>query len=258
MEGFTRVPALQFSATELMALIFTRDLARPLEGTPIKDSLDSALAKAKSVLPAKAGEYLQSMQGWFSAGIGSHKNYREHRDKIDQLSRAITKKRTVEIRYYSATRDRTSRRKVDPYHIWFAAGALYLIGYCHIRKDVRMFAVDRILSLTTTNLPCQMPLGFNVEDYVRNALTVMRGGEQIEVVLLFDRKTSAWAKDRIWHPSQKATLDKDGCLTLILQVADTPELVGWILSLGSGVQVVKPPPLRENVKSAAIKIANQK
>jgi len=36
--GFNRVPAIQFSATELMALIFTRDLARPLEGTPIDDS----------------------------------------------------------------------------------------------------------------------------------------------------------------------------------------------------------------------------
>ncbi len=49
---------------------------------------------------------------------------------------------------------------MDPYRIWYAAGALYLIGYCHMRREVRMFAVDRILALTVTNLPCQMPLGF--------------------------------------------------------------------------------------------------
>jgi len=257
MDGFSRVPALQFSATELMALAFTQDLARPLEGTPIKESLDSALAKAKQALPAEAAEYLQSMQGWFSAGIGSHKNYREHREKIDQLARAITKKRTVEIRYYAATRDRTSRRKVDPYHIWFAAGALYLIGRCHLRNDVRMFAIDRILSLTVTSLPCQMPLGFNVEDYVRNALSVMRGGELIEVELRFDRQTSAWAKDRIWHPSQKAIINKDGCLTLQLQVANTPELVGWILSFGAGVRIVQPEDLRNEVLSIAAKIVSQ-
>jgi predicted DNA-binding transcriptional regulator YafY len=257
VDGFSRVPALQFSPTELMALVFTRDLARPLDGTPIKDSLDSALAKAKMALPSEAEEYLQSMQGWVSAGIGAHKDYREHREKIEQLARAITKKRTVEIRYYTATRDRTSRRKVDPYHIWFAGGALYLIGHCHMRRDVRMFAVDRILSLTVTTLPCQIPLGFNVEDYVRNALSVMRGGELIDVELRFDKKTSAWAKDRIWHLSQKATINRDGCLTLQLQVADTPELVGWILSFGSGVRVVKPESLREHTKSVALKIANQ-
>jgi predicted DNA-binding transcriptional regulator YafY len=257
VEGFNRVPALQFSATELMALTFTREMARPLEGTPIKDSIDSALVKVQSALPAAAEEFVDSLHGWFSAGIGPHKIYREHRETIDQLARAISKKHTVEMRYYTAGRDKTSRRKVDPYRIWYAAGALYLIGYCHLRREVRMFAVDRILSLTVTNLPCQMPLGFDIEHYVRNALTVMRGGELIEVELRFDRKTSAWAKDRIWHPSQKTTLDKKGCLTLRLQVADTPELVGWILSYGSGVRVIQPVKLNQQLKSIALEIANQ-
>jgi predicted DNA-binding transcriptional regulator YafY len=43
--------------------------------------------------------------------------------------------------------------------------------------------------------------------------------------------------------------------TLKLQVADTPELVGWILSFGSGVRVIKPSPLAEKVRSIAIEIA---
>ncbi len=258
VEGFNRVPAVQFSATELMALTFTRDLARPLEGTPIKDSLDSALAKASGVLPPSAEEYVKQLQGWFTAGIGPHKRYAQHRETIERLARAIANHRTVEIRYYTAARDTTTRRKVDPYHLWFAAGALYLIGYCHLRRDVRMFAVDRIRSLTITNHPCQMPLGFDVEAYVRDALVVMRGGEQIEVELRFDRKTSAWAKDRIWHASQKATVDRKGCLTLALRVADTPELVGWILSFGPGARVLRPASLRERVLSAALQIAAQK
>jgi predicted DNA-binding transcriptional regulator YafY len=120
-----------------------------------------------------------------------------------------------------------------------------------------MFAIDRILSMTVTNLPCQIPLGFNIDEYVRDALSVMRGGPQIDVELLFDRKTSAWAKDRIWHPSQKAMLDKRGCLTLVLQAADNPELVGWIFSFGMGVRVIKPETLRQQVKSIANCIANQ-
>ncbi|MBZ5499761.1 MAG: WYL domain-containing protein [Acidobacteriia bacterium] len=173
------------------------------------------------------------------------------------MARAIEKHRMVEMRYYTAYRDKTTRRKVDPYRVWYAAGALYLIGYCHMRQDIRMFAVDRIQSLTVTALPCQMPLGFNVEEYVKNALTVMVGGPQIEVELRFDKKTTAWAKNRIWHPSQKATITKDGCLTLTLQVAETPELIGWILSFGSGVRVMQPDSLRQEVVATAAKIANQ-
>jgi predicted DNA-binding transcriptional regulator YafY len=254
--GFSRVPAVQFSATELMALVFTRDLARPLEGTPIKESLDSALVKAAAALPEAADAYVQALHSWFSAGIGPHKSYKEHRDKIDQLARAITKHRTIEMRYYTAGRDKVTRRKVDPYHVWYASGALYLIGYCHLRRDVRMFAVDRIQTLTVTALPCQMPLSFNVEEYVKGALTVMRGPE-VEVELCFDKQTSAWAKDRVWHPSQKATIGSNGRLTLVLQVADTPELLGWILSFGVGVRVVRPDTLRRQVLATAARIANQ-
>jgi predicted DNA-binding transcriptional regulator YafY len=249
VDGFSLVSPLQFSVDELMALAFICDPDKPLEETAIKNSLESALAKIADALPAAAKEYIRNLQGWFAAGTGSFKNYREHREVIDQLSRAIAKKRTVEMRYSNTARDRTSRRKVDPYHIWYASGALYLIGFCHLRKDVRLFAIDRILSLTVTNLPSQIPLGFDAEDFVRNALMVMGSGPQIEVELLFDRKTSAWAKDRIWHPSQKATVDKDGCLRLHLQVADTPELASWILSFGPGVTVLKPESVSRRIKT---------
>jgi predicted DNA-binding transcriptional regulator YafY len=37
VEGYQSVPQLRFSQTELMALVFSRDLLRPLEGTPIKE-----------------------------------------------------------------------------------------------------------------------------------------------------------------------------------------------------------------------------
>ena len=46
-------------------------------------------------------------------------------------------------------------------------------------------------------------------------------GQQITVELKFDKATAAWAKDRIWHPSQQTTLLKNGQLLMTLQVADT-------------------------------------
>jgi len=96
---------------------------------------------------------------------------------------------------------------------------------------VRLFAVERIRSITLTDHPNQMPLGFNVEDYVQDALMVMRG-RRIDVELLFSKTAAAWVKDKLWHPSQETTLLKDGRLRMALKVADTDELTGWILSFG--------------------------
>jgi predicted DNA-binding transcriptional regulator YafY len=249
VEGF-KAPTLAFSPTELMSLVFSRDLLRPLAGTHVKESLDSALNKVTAALPHEALAYVREMHRWLSVGIGPHKSYREHRHTIEQLARAISMKRTVQMRYYSASRNVTSRREVDPYRLWYAAGALYLVGYCHLRKEVRMFAVDRVRSLATTNRPCQLPLGFDLDAYVQDALVVMRG-EPIEVELLFGRQTAAWVKDRQWHPSQRLETAKGGALRMRLRVAGTRELLGWILSFGSGVRVVSPSDLRERVRAEA-------
>jgi predicted DNA-binding transcriptional regulator YafY len=250
MEGFRRIPALAFSPTELMALMFSRDLLKPLEGTQIKGALDSAMNKAAAALPPQGQSYVRQMRGLFSIGLGPHKAYRHHRDTIDRITQAISQLRTLQMRYYSASRNTTTRREVDPYRLRYAAGALYLIAYCHWRRDVRLFAVDRIRSLTITDHPYQMPLGFDVEAYVQDALVVMRG-EQVTVELLFSRSAAPWVKDRLWHPSQSLTPLKGGRLKMTLAVADTPELVGWILSFGGEVQVVRPPDLMGKVRAEA-------
>jgi predicted DNA-binding transcriptional regulator YafY len=256
LDGFRRVPALGFAPSELMALVFSRDLLRPLQGTHIHAALDSALTKASAALPPPGLDFVRQMRDFLSVRFGPHKTYRAHREVIDRATRAIADRRTVQIRYLSASSGKTGRREVDPYHLWYAAGGLYLIGHCHRRRDVRMFAVERIRSLTATDHPYQLPLGFDVAAYVQDALVVMRG-RQIAVELLFDRPTAAWARDRVWHPSQELAPLKGGKLRMTLRVADTRELVGWILSFGQGVRVVGPDLLRDRVRQEALALARQ-
>jgi predicted DNA-binding transcriptional regulator YafY len=252
-DGYRNLPTLSFSPSELMSLVFSRDLLKPLEGTEIQLSLEAAFNKAAAILPPEGMAHVRQMQRYFSVSLGPHKNYREHKKTIEQLSRALAQKRSVQMRYYSASRDATRRRKVDPYRLWYASGALYLVGYCHERREVRLFAVDRIRSLAITDHPWQMPLGFDLDSYLQEALVVMRG-RPMEVELLFDRPTAAWAKDRLWHSSQQLKHLKGGHLQMKMHVADTQELLGWILSFGAGVRVISPQSLREKVMKEARKL----
>ncbi|HEV8717426.1 MAG TPA: WYL domain-containing protein [Candidatus Binatia bacterium] len=70
----------------------------------------------------------------------------------------------------------------------------------------------------------------------------------------FNKAAAAWVKDRQWHPSQKISAHKDGRPTMTLRVADTRELLGWILHFGSGVRVIRPQLLRDQVREEAQKI----
>jgi predicted DNA-binding transcriptional regulator YafY len=209
IEGFRDIPALGFSATELMALTFSRKLLQPLEGTEIQAALNSALNKVASALPPQGHDYVRSLDNLFSIGLGPHKNYQQYKKTVDLITEAIDKTRTAQIRYFSASRNTTSSREVDPYRLWYALGGLYLIAYDHLRKDVRIFAVERVRSITLTDHPYQMPLGFNVEEYVQDALMIMRG-RRIDIELLFSKKVAAWVKDKLWHSSQETFSMKMG------------------------------------------------
>lgn len=256
MEGFRHVPALAFSPTELMALTFSRGLLRPLEGTQLQAALDSALTKAATALPAPGHTYLRQLDGCFAIGLGPHVSYRQHKETIDKLTEAIAKGRTVQLRYFTASRNTTTRREVDPYRLWYANGALYLVAHCHLRDSVRLFAVERIKSCTPTSHAFQLPLHFDLDAYVGDALRVMRG-KPVTVELLFDKATTAWVKDRTWHPSQQTVLEKGGRLRMTLTVAATPELVGWLLTFGGDVTIIRPQELKAAVRTAAEKILHK-
>lgn len=254
LDGARHAPALRLSPTELMALTLSRRLIAPLEGTAVHASLQSALSKASAALPPEGLALVQQLEGSFSVGLGPHKRYTHHREIVEQVTKAIADKKRIQMRYASASRGRTTRREVDPYRLWYASGGLYLVGYCRLRNELRMFAVERIKTVTPTNRPYQIPLHFDFDAFVEDSLTVMRG-PRIDVELIFEKETAAWVKDRVWHASQQLTRLPRGKMRMTVTVADSRELVGWVLSFGSGVLVLRPESLRTAVKQEALKIS---
>jgi predicted DNA-binding transcriptional regulator YafY len=257
LEGSRNIPALRLSPSELMALTVSRRLIAPLEGTELHASLQSALGKASAALPPQGLELAQQLEHTFSVGLGPHKRYRHHREVVERVTQAIVHKTRIQMRYDSASRGKMTRREVDPYRLWYASGGLYLVGYCHLRNEPRMFAVERIKSVTPTDFPYQIPLHFDFDAFVEDSLTVMRG-PRMRVELEFDKPTTAWVKDRIWHPSQQLKRLSRGRMQMILSVADSREVVGWVLSFGNGVRVVQPDSLRMAVEEEAKKVLGLK
>ena len=125
MDGFRHVPALSFSPTELMALVMSRTLLKPLAGTQIQAALESAMTRSADFYPRIARlcpARSKRVCGW----LGLHKTYRQHRETIDRLTQAIDKQRTIQVRYFSASRGREDAREIDPYRLWNASGGSIL------------------------------------------------------------------------------------------------------------------------------------
>jgi len=78
-------------------------------------------------------------------------------DHLKAIIRAVNERHTITMRYRSQTGE-VSERKVDPYHVVYRYGRWYLIGYCHLRADQRVFRIDRILSVEGSSEGFETPL----------------------------------------------------------------------------------------------------
>ena len=57
---------------------------------------------------------VHQLENTFSVGLGPHKQYKQHRDIVERVTRAIAEKKRLQMRYDSASRGKVTRREIDP------------------------------------------------------------------------------------------------------------------------------------------------
>lgn len=253
MDSAKKPVPIPFSLPELIALYFGRDVLKILKNTVFHDSLESLFKKIKTTLPAESKKYLKQIEKSLRAGSGPHKKYDKFKDTLEILNEAVINKKVVEIVYYTMSRKKVSQRKVAPYKLWFYDGTFYLIGHCRSKKDVRIFAVDRIKMINLTSESFEVPADFNADEFMKASFGVFQG-QPVHVKVRFSSDVAGYVKEKVWHNSQKISEQRDGSVILEVDVAGTKEIKHWILHWGSQARVLEPDSLREEIRSEAAEI----
>jgi len=94
------------------------------------------------------------------------KKYNFFNNSVDEkvsniINKAYEQLRTVEIKYFNMESAEFIKRSVDVYH----KSSKYIIGYCHLREDIRKFRISRINSAILTKEKYKIPLNFNKDNY---------------------------------------------------------------------------------------------
>lgn len=245
MDSF-RLGDVPFTADELLALAFSEDLSRVLEGTVFHESIRSALAKIRAGLGPELSAYLNRLSDSFRVLPGPHKRYAQSSEAIRLLNESVLSQRTVAIEYRTGRSGEKSTRQFDPYRVWYRSGGLYVIGHDHRSGEIRTFAVDRILAISATSNPFEIDEGFDFDATISSAFGVI-SETPVAVRIRFDAEWRSHVMEHTWHPSQKIAELEDGSIELFMEVGGSAELRNWILSFGAGAQVLEPAALRRDV-----------
>ncbi|MDZ7700065.1 MAG: transcriptional regulator [Deltaproteobacteria bacterium] len=243
-----------FTLTELMALYFSRDMLKVFKDTAFYESLESLLQKVKSTLPPESIHYLNNIEQTLHLSVKPYKDYGQFKELLNRVTDAALNRRTIEIVYYTMSRKKENRRRVDPYRVWFFNGTFYLIGRCHMRKEVRIFTLDRIKMLHETREAFDVPEDFVLEDFMGSSFGVYQG-PPTNIKVWFHPDVAGYIKEKIWHDSQEIHTQGDGSIIFEAQVAGTDEIRFWIMTWGSKATVLEPESLRQEIKAEALRMA---
>jgi predicted DNA-binding transcriptional regulator YafY len=235
---FRKNLTIPFTLSELLAIYLARDSIRPLDGTVFADSLQSLFEKVWAVLPKPLFRQMVSLRGAFLSGIPAQKEYRTYREFIQIIESAVRERKALRLEYEPRDQ-KPAERDVDPYAVHLRNGNLYVIGYCHMRKGIRTFLVDRMQKIKLTGETFAPPVGFSLENYLRHSFGMFTE-ELVRVKVRFHKSLTSYLLERRWHPSQKNKKLKDGSLELAFEVAGTKEIKTWIMGFGSLAQVLEP------------------
>ncbi len=210
----------------------------------------------RTTLPPESVAYLERVEQTLHVGVKPYKDYGRFREMIQRAEAATEGRRTLEIVYYTMSRRSESRRRVDPYRIWFFKGTFYLIGYCHKRGEVRIFALDRIRLLSETRARFEVPEDFDLEAFLRPSLGMFQG-EPVRVKVWFAPEVAGYIRETVWHETQEVTVQEDGSVLFEAEVAGLEEIRFWVMGWGSAAEVLEPEALREAVRAEARAMAER-
>lgn len=239
-----------FNAMEALALRIAGTTFAEHAGAAYKGALASALKKIDLALPQKLSAEVRKAEGRVAV---SQPVVREFSADIYQsLQEAILRHHPVDITYFSRSQGEPTKRRIDPYGLAFRIGAWYVVGYCHLRKDIRTFSLDRIKWLRVEEqMRFRYPADFNLQEWLARGWQLQSAGEPTEVVVRFGPKIASWILGGQWHPSQQIDKNKDGSVTFRVTVSGFEEMRYWILSFGADAEVIAPDSLRASVAEIA-------
>lgn len=168
---------------------------------------------------------------------------------ISILFKAIQNEQCLNVKYQSFNSNTEQKIDFHPYHLkqynnrWFAIGKNN--GYANLTN----LALDRIKGVEHSSLEFDNSQLIDFQEYFDDIIGVTMPKNQTltKVILQASSSQAPYIKTKPLHGSQKKIEEQDGTYIFSIEVIPNYELKKVILSYGSGLQVLEPKNLRNEI-----------
>lgn len=160
---------------------------------------------------------------------------------------------------YQAIGQRPERYTFNPLGLVYREGVTYLVATREGSSHIPLFTLHRMKNPIRLERPSSKPEGFNLRQYIeKDRQFDWPVGPAIKLKLRLGRDVRSYLEERPLSGDQRVAPLKDGhCASLTATVQDTMSLRWWLMSFGSGIEVLAPKKLRNAMAEALDKAARQ-
>ena len=241
------LPGLWFSATEVLALLSTLRMLGDLQPGMLDGQIDPLRKRLRELLGSgdhsweEVERRIRIFQPERRAGDPQH---------FGVAATAVLRRSQLWIRHYNRKKDEQTERAVSPQRLVHYRDNWYLDAWCHLRNDLRSFAIDAVRDARLLDARAKEIADAELDAHLGAGYGIFAGKKVEWATLRFTPQAARWVSAQTWHPEQRAHTDADGSYVLELPYAEAPELVMEILKYGPDVEVLAPASLRERVATA--------
>lgn len=236
--GF-KLPPLMFSEDEALALTLGLLAARQVGLLAAAPAVAGAAAKIDRVLPLALRERVRAFHETLVLDL-TPADGTVVGATLSLLATAAQQEQQVWLSYQSSSSG-GSERLLDPYGVVSHAGRWYTVGYCHLRNEVRIFRLDRILTIEPRTTHFRRPEGFDVLEHVVHSFAAIPDAWDVEVWI-----DATLAQVQSLVPRTFGTLEtQDNGVVLRTSISDLDHMARFLMSLGHPLRVNQPAELRE-------------
>ncbi|GAB3011004.1 helix-turn-helix transcriptional regulator [Bowmanella dokdonensis] len=244
MAGF-KLPPMMFTNEETLALSLGLLAASALQMADTQPAISSVQAKLERVMPDKLKSRARAISEHIRLMLPSSLP-EPSPTHLEPLLTAIQAQQAINLSYATEEQGLTNRR-VEPYGLLFRRGRWYVSGYCHLRRDLRTFRLDRIQRVQLLALTFIRPDGFDAAEHFRHSLNNMQGNLHIRVLLHTDRER---AFDMLGSTAAMLEERPDGLLLDIR--SDCAQWFGqWLCQMPFDFTVIEPEELKQAIQDQA-------
>lgn len=239
---------LVLSVRELVALYLSKNALKPLVGTPFYEDLESAFLKIHEKLTSKHKSFLQDLQKEIQFQPTPKWGLGVEADTIETVRAACSEGHVFQCKYNSVNSKTHKLRTLGPHFLYFAKGSIYLVAEDLEDKSTKLFSLPRMSEPVMLEDEYKGKV-VSAEELFKSSIGSFMGKNPEEVQIEFSSEVATYIKERFWHNTQRIVNQPNGRITMFLEVANTPELVQWILGFGPNAVVIKPNGLKNKILS---------